>query len=453
MNFFTLLFFTLFSTITFCKTINVCSPMRSLTVDPANAFDEISYKVLGLAGLTLFKKSGEPSRLLKNFTFNQETKTLELEINTSLKWRGNNLFTPPSSFSANDVLLSLTRALPKNQKTIAGLKNYIPFDMNVGQFIQKVEKKSPEKVLIIFKTASSDFKQILSHPNSSITSHEYLFFLQRKNSPNEINENLMTLQDSIFTRSDENSFTLTAADINYNFKLGIDLGNISSCDIILQLSKVEAQRISTLHKMHLKEEEIAHEIWMVFNDQRKFNTDPAFRRFIFESLKRIEATGELKTYGAIHLRSLSGEMVIAQENKSSSFELKTKASKMRKILPRTLMLYYPDTKSAFYTGGEAFKESILKMFKEYSIKLEDLPHPDLTYLKALSSGGFDLALIDTVDMKKFLSCFKPNSEHHPLRTCSDVSPASAAKDLLPAIPLFQFNYFSVSKERDREAFK
>lgn len=443
------MFFLSISFHSLAEVLNICSRRHVSSLDPARAFDDISHKIISISGLTFFNADGLPSKLIKNYKYDKNTYSLEIDLNSELKWQGNSIYSPKDGFSPNDAILTFNRLLTHKKTLVTNPSNFSPYDMNVGQFINKIERKGSNKINIVFNNPQVDYKKILSHPNSSLISHEYLLFLQRKGLEDKIQLEPLFLKGKSFKRKDANNFSLLFEKDTYNFKLSHTLKNIKDCDIILQLSKNEAENLSKLHKMHLYEGK-PREIWLLFNFQVKLNQEIIFRKYVQDMLSNMEVPGELKTFQAQPIKEFNGEKIHILKPEKSSFELKLGSTKIRSLLTRKLSLTYPISNEFFYVGGDSIRKNILNLLNNYQIPTGDLPLKDVSYMESLSGGGYDLALVELQEIRNFISCFKKDLVNHPLHACKNNINAKYLRETIPAIPLFKFQMYHLAKDKEQK---
>lgn len=408
------------------ETFNICSSRGIKSLDPSMIEDEISSAIMTILDLTLFRKDGTPSHLVKSFQHDKETNTLLINLNPKTFWSPNDKLIIPRPVNSEDVYKTLTRFNPENVKVIFDQYKSLPFRRYVGSAIKKVEIKSQIQIQIQFEE-NADFKQILSSPQSAILFADFV----------KSGKILTTKNFSLMGDIESNDFSIKTPKDQFYFKLKQppeklhDLIALKKCQVGLQIGKNEAQYMQRVLKASIRQESNKHSIVLFFNPFYPLTNSMSFIKIMTEIFSTLEETGDLRALTPTREKIYPSSDFLFKKSVDSEM------AKIRGYFTVSL------PEQGFYKniGLDSFYDSLRKKIKQFNLPARIEYTEDQKMNDDLIRGHFQILVNDIIDLETYGNCYLPE-DIHPLKTCS-----SDLKKILNekrVVPLFHYHYYRVS---------
>ncbi len=431
----------------YANVYKICSPLWVATLDPARAHDDLARMIIGATGTTLFSRDFSKGRLLKSFDLSSDGKILTVEL-ADLFWETDKYLPTKNPITADDLIYSLTRNGPKAQKTMSDLYDFVPFETNVGQYIEKIEKITEKSAKIFLKSSAPSAQSVFSHPNSAILSYEHANQLYQKNKFDLVGEYRVLPAKSRLEQVSDSELRLIKGSTTFNFHLGLPLKDSSSCDAILQLSDVDAKNYARLFSMEQIKAQTNHIIGLVFNGQGVLQSQRNLREIVAQLVSTVDLTGEMRAMPVERVKDFEGvNLINIWDSAITAYQAKEKLKEFSRSSKYSLSFYIPEEDKTQFYGGLIFRDGLVQKFKSANLPVKMNFIQDKDKLFYLAQTDYDISILDVNDdFKSWIKCSRPK-EYSFLHYCLNEKEAAAIKDLI-FVPIYRFKYNHLMKTKN-----
>lgn len=411
----------LLSSQVFAGKYSVCSTRGIPGIDPGSATDEITGTIIHLLDLTLFKKNGGTSVAVKNFVYDDAKNELVIELNPKTSWTSADIYKPGTPIKADDVVETFNRYDVAKVRVQEDRFIGHAFRRLVAPYLLSVEKVDNQRILFRFQPGA-DYKKVLAQPQAALLNGKKFGWFKNF---------------AISGQFDAGKFSIQTQKDRFDFQLNFSEEALSNalvnknCDLGLQVSALEAERLQRAFKLNTQPEVNNHVIALVMNPNFPGLSQSQDRQTVSAIFENIFEKGELKSLKPQRLNK------ITQKDE----DLKKKLNLYKQKNSRTLILTLPQQRDTKNIGEESLISALKVRLEKLSFDLEMQFVADEKVEDRLSEGTFQILINDLVDPTSYVSCYLP-PEIHPLKSCG----VEKVTQEQVFFPLFEYKYYRVAED-------